>query len=223
MRYECCCPVRGLCGNGNRGGNTALDDVIAVKNLQKIWNGRMLATTVPHPNPERGLVRESSCLTHKAVNWGGPGRSRKPTRSGANGIVKLSPFEFLDRLADLVPPPRKHRHRDHGVFAVAKQPSVRRRAQPHPIERSSPVKRMRKCCWPSYPWGWWWFSNASAKSRGSNMTRCSKSLGNWLQKWARSIRRSPTKRRGRDSFGTVFDGLGFSAISDARSMPDNDL
>ena len=27
------------------------------------------------------------------------------------------PFEFLDRLADLVPPPRKHRHRYHGVFA----------------------------------------------------------------------------------------------------------
>jgi hypothetical protein len=23
--------------------------------------------------------------------------------------------------------------------------------EPHPIERSSPVKRMRKCCWPSYP------------------------------------------------------------------------
>lgn len=22
--------------------------------------------------------------------------------------------------------------------------------EPHPIERSSPVKRMRKCCWPSY-------------------------------------------------------------------------
>jgi hypothetical protein len=25
--------------------------------------------------------------------------------------------EFLDRLADPVPPPRKHRHRYHGVFA----------------------------------------------------------------------------------------------------------
>jgi hypothetical protein len=32
-------------------------------------------------------------------------------------LVELSPFEFLDRLADLVPPPRKHRHRYHGVFA----------------------------------------------------------------------------------------------------------
>jgi hypothetical protein len=54
---------------------------------------------------------------HKAANWVDPGRGRKSTRPGANGVVELSPFEFLDRLADLVPPPRKHRHRYHGVFA----------------------------------------------------------------------------------------------------------
>jgi hypothetical protein len=54
---------------------------------------------------------------HKAANWVGPGRGRKSTRPWANGVVELSPFEFLDRLADLVPPPRKHRHRYHGVFA----------------------------------------------------------------------------------------------------------
>ena len=45
------------------------------------------------------------------------GRGRKSTRPGANGVVELTPFEFLDRLADLVPRPRKHRHRYHGVFA----------------------------------------------------------------------------------------------------------
>jgi hypothetical protein len=54
---------------------------------------------------------------HKASNWVGPGRGRKSTRPGANGVVELTPYEFLDRLADLVPPPRKHRHRYHGVFA----------------------------------------------------------------------------------------------------------
>ena len=54
---------------------------------------------------------------HKAANWVGPSRSRMSTRPGANGVVDLSPFEFLDRLADLVPPPHKHRHRYHGVFA----------------------------------------------------------------------------------------------------------
>jgi hypothetical protein len=35
----------------------------------------------------------------------------------AQGVIHLSPHELLDRLADLVPPPRKHRHRYHGVFA----------------------------------------------------------------------------------------------------------
>ncbi|MBM4012416.1 MAG: hypothetical protein FJ286_13720, partial [Planctomycetes bacterium] len=54
---------------------------------------------------------------HKAANWVGPGRGRKSTRPGAHGVVELTPYEFLDRLADLVPPPRKHRHRYHGVFA----------------------------------------------------------------------------------------------------------
>jgi len=54
---------------------------------------------------------------HKAANWVGPGRGRKSTRPGASGVVELSPFDFLDRLADPVPPPRKHRHRYHGVFA----------------------------------------------------------------------------------------------------------
>jgi hypothetical protein len=48
---------------------------------------------------------------HKAANWVGSGRGRKSTRPSANGVVELSPCDFLDRLADLVPPPRKHRHR----------------------------------------------------------------------------------------------------------------
>ena len=54
---------------------------------------------------------------HKAATWVGPGRGRKSTRPGADGAAELTPFEFLDRLADLVPPPRKHRHRYHGVLA----------------------------------------------------------------------------------------------------------
>jgi len=59
---------------------------------------------------------------HKAANCVGPGRGRKSTRPGANGVVELSPFEFSDRLADLVPPPRKHRQRYHGVFAPSQPP-----------------------------------------------------------------------------------------------------
>ena len=64
---------------------------------------------------------------HKVANWVGPGRERKSTRPGGNGFVKISPFDFLDRLSDLMPP-RKHRHRYHGVFpriTSAGQPSRR--------------------------------------------------------------------------------------------------
>jgi Putative transposase. len=38
-------------------------------------------------------------------------------RPRANGAIKLTPFEFLERLAAVSPPPRRHRHRYHGVFA----------------------------------------------------------------------------------------------------------
>jgi len=54
---------------------------------------------------------------HKRGSWVGPGRSRRSTRPGAGGVIELTPFEFLDRLAALIPPPRRHRHRYHGVFA----------------------------------------------------------------------------------------------------------
>ncbi|MFM8703613.1 MAG: transposase [Planctomycetia bacterium] len=66
-----------------------------------------------------------------AVNWVGPSRGRKSTRPGANGVVELSPFEFLDRVADLVPPPRKHRHRYHGVFAPHTEPGPIRKILTH--------------------------------------------------------------------------------------------
>jgi Putative transposase. len=54
---------------------------------------------------------------HKRGNWVGPGRTDKSTRSGASGVIELTPFEFLDRLAALIPPPRRHRHRYRRVFA----------------------------------------------------------------------------------------------------------
>ena len=60
------------------------------------------ATCCPDTRPATGSARD--------------GRNTS-TRPSANGVVDHSPFEFLDRLADLVPPPRKHRHRYHGVFA----------------------------------------------------------------------------------------------------------
>jgi hypothetical protein len=40
----------------------------------------------------------------------------KPTPDGQTSLT-LSPRELLDRLAALIPPPRRHRHHYHGVFA----------------------------------------------------------------------------------------------------------
>jgi hypothetical protein len=81
----------------------------AIERLSVTRDASGRATEVRYVLPRRWV-------TIWAANWVGPSRSRKSTRPGANGVVELSPFEFLDRLADLVPPPRKHRHRYHGVF-----------------------------------------------------------------------------------------------------------
>ena len=61
---------------------------------------------------------EGSDGTH-AVHSGEP-RVRytlpKPGRDGQTVLV-LTPLEFLDRVAALIPPPRRHRHQYHGAFA----------------------------------------------------------------------------------------------------------
>jgi len=64
---------------------------------------------------------------HKAANWVGRGRGRKSTRPGANGVVELTPFEFLDRLTDLVPPPRKLRERPTGTRSALTREKRHRR------------------------------------------------------------------------------------------------
>ena len=43
-------------------------------------------------------------------------RLPKPRPNGQT-VLMLTPLEFLDKLALLIPPPRKHRHRYHGVLA----------------------------------------------------------------------------------------------------------
>ncbi len=43
-------------------------------------------------------------------------RLPKPRHDGQT-MLRLTPTEFLDRIALLIPPPRRHRHRYHGVLA----------------------------------------------------------------------------------------------------------
>jgi hypothetical protein len=51
---------------------------------------------------------------HKRGQWIGPGWQKKATAPDAQGVITLTPHEFLDRLAAPMPPPRKHRHRGTG-------------------------------------------------------------------------------------------------------------
>ena len=44
--------------------------------------------------------------------------SVKPGPGGSVSLM-LTPMQLLDRLAVLIPPPRKHRHRYYGVLALA--------------------------------------------------------------------------------------------------------
>ena len=48
-----------------------------------------------------------------AATMSGPASGR--VTISQKGQAAPAVAEFLDRLADLVPPPRKHRHRSHGV------------------------------------------------------------------------------------------------------------
>ena len=61
-----------------------------------------------------GSIVGRRCARARAAHRGPLRRGQRPR---ANGIIELSPFEFLDRLAELVPPPRSHWHRYHGAFA----------------------------------------------------------------------------------------------------------
>jgi hypothetical protein len=71
---------------------------------------------------------------HKAANWVGLERGRKSTRPGANGVVELSPVEFLDRVADLVPPPPENRHSKGGT-QVFREPFLGRSRRQHVAHR----------------------------------------------------------------------------------------
>jgi len=62
---------------------------------------------------------ERLLLTASGGVTAGSPRGREPTASSSSRRP-----EFLSRLADLVPPPRKHRHRYHGMFVP--NPKLRR-------------------------------------------------------------------------------------------------
>jgi hypothetical protein len=87
----------------------------------------------PEPAPRRGRRAHPSPLTDTGVRrvYYQPAR---PTPDGRT-ILALSPLEFLDALSRLIPPPRAHRHRYHGVLA----PNARLRSRVVTLGRDDPA------------------------------------------------------------------------------------
>ncbi len=63
------------------------------------------------PRPPFALERLEATGTDRVVY-----RLPKPGPDGRTDLT-LTPLELIDRLATLIPPPRLHRHRYHGVLA----------------------------------------------------------------------------------------------------------
>ena len=75
------------------------------------------------------------CFASENLRWNGPWliyRLSKPNHKGQT-FVQLDPLEFLDRIAAFIPPPRRHRHHYHGVFAP--NSSVRKKVTAHAKKR----------------------------------------------------------------------------------------
>lgn len=54
------------------------------------------------------------------MRWNGPWliyRLPKPCHTGKR-FFQIDPIEFIDKIADLIPPARRHRHHYHGAFAA---------------------------------------------------------------------------------------------------------
>ena len=97
--------------------------------------GRRLTRTT------RSLLRSSTAFT--ASNRRGPGRPDpfrvKHAAPGAPRRLHLSPTQFLDRIAALIPPPRSHLVRYHGVFAPHSKHCERIVPSPPPLPLITPA------------------------------------------------------------------------------------
>ncbi|MEO1885298.1 MAG: transposase, partial [Methylococcales bacterium] len=75
-------------------------------------------------------------------------RLSKPQHDGQTGL-RLTPMEFLGRMAVLIPPPRCHRHRYHGVLAPNaryEKPAVAEE-ETHSVDREEPLASTYSSLW----------------------------------------------------------------------------
>jgi len=115
--------VRDMLGWDN--GGFSLDASVRIAGRDRAGLERLLRYCA---RPPFALDRLEQVNAHQIIY-----RLPKPRRDGRT-TVALTPLELIDRLAALIPPPRRHRHGYHGVLApnapLRPPTAARRRAAP---------------------------------------------------------------------------------------------
>jgi hypothetical protein len=95
-------------GEWDHGGGFSLDASVRIEGEDRPGLERLLRYCArPAFALERLRQIDAEHLVYESV---------KPGPSGSVSLM-LTPLELIDRLAALIPPPRRHRHRTHGVLA----------------------------------------------------------------------------------------------------------
>ncbi len=111
-------------------GGFSLDASVRIHGSDRAGRERLLryCARPPFALDRLRIERESGDQDRRAEGRANPDPSRsrgvrrvfyqpaRPTRDGRS-VLALSPLEFLQALSRLIPPPRVHRHRYHGVLA----------------------------------------------------------------------------------------------------------
>ncbi len=90
------------------GGSAAADASVRIEADDRVGLERLLRYCA---RPPFALERLEAIDAHRLIY-----RLTKPRPDGRTGLI-LSPLELIGRLVALIPPPRTHRHRYHGVLA----------------------------------------------------------------------------------------------------------
>jgi len=109
----------------DHGGGFSLDASVRIEGADRTGLERLLRYCARPPFALERLEQ----LGHDQLLY----RLPKPQPDGRTEL-RLSPLELLERLAALIPPPRLHRHRYHGVLA----PNSPQRAQVSALARQPP-------------------------------------------------------------------------------------
>jgi len=144
----------GRSGPGVRSGfletpRTRFGGVFLAALADRVPVGRSRGFDASGPTPVRGCGCRSRAarlsVPERLPGRRGPARAL-PSRSAGHGRERRAVVRAVRRgVSGMTSRVRSHPGLRQTASGAETGP------EPHPIERSSPVKRMRKCCWPSYP------------------------------------------------------------------------